>query len=80
MNRYVIKCKTLSGAQLYFCHQVIAGTQQINFVTTISHALLYNDDEINDVELYLIKVMKAKKIKSYKIINLEKLPKNKKSK
>lgn len=78
MNRYVIKCQTFSGAQLYFCHQFIAGTKQNVFVSSVYHALFYYVDEIDNAEIELLKLMQPKQIKSYVIEILQVLPGNKK--
>ena len=67
MKKFVIKCRTIQGNTLFFCHQYLAGTTQNVFVTNINHALIYYEYQIGTAEIELLKLMKKYGIKSYTI-------------
>ncbi len=67
MKKFVIKCRTMSGNTLFFCHQYVAGTKQNVFVSNINQALIYYEYEIGTAEIELIKTMSNYGIKSYTI-------------
>ena len=74
MKKYVLKCRTYSGAVLYFCHQYVAGTKQNIFVSNITSSLFYYEYEMNLAEIELLKIMEKNQIKTYAIEILQVLP------
>lgn len=77
---YLIKCKTIYGNTLYFCHQVIYGENQSVFIANINHALFYNENEVKEAEMALQQNIRFSDIKSYVIQDVNALQKNKKGK
>ena len=67
MKKFVIKCRTMSGNTLFFCHQYVAGTKQNVFVSNINQALIYYEYEIGTAEIELLKLVSNYGIKSYTI-------------
>jgi len=67
MKKYVIKCRTISGNTLFFCHQYVAGAKQNVFVSNINQALFYTEKQIDLAEIELIKIKKNHDVKSYTI-------------
>ena len=67
MKKFVIKCRTISGNTLFFCHQYVAGTKQNVFVSNINQALIYYEYQIGTAEIELLKLMSKYGIKSYSI-------------
>jgi hypothetical protein len=67
MKKFAIKCRTIQGNTLFFCHQYLAGTKQNVFVSNINQALFYYEYQIGTAEIELIKLMKNYGIKSYTI-------------
>ena len=67
MKKFAIKCRTISGNTLFFCHQYLAGTKQNVFVSNINQALFYYEYQIGTAEIELIKIMSKYGIKSYTI-------------
>lgn len=67
MKKYVLKCRTMSGNTLFFCHQYIAGIKQNVFVPKKNLSLYYLKNEIGPAEIELIKIMETHQIKSYDI-------------
>lgn len=67
MKKYVLKCRTISGNTLYFCHQYVAGAKQNVFVSNINHSLIYYEYKIGTAEIELIRIMADFQIKSYVI-------------
>jgi hypothetical protein len=67
MKKFVIKCRTISGNTLFFCHQYVAGAKQNVFVSNINQALFYYEYQIGTAEIELIKIKKKYDVKSYTI-------------
>jgi len=67
MKKFVIKCRTISGNTLFFCHQYVAGAKQNVFVSNINQALFYTENKIDLAEKELIKIKKNYDVKSYTI-------------
>jgi hypothetical protein len=67
MKKYALKCRTMSGNTLFFCHQYVAGSKQNVFVSNINQALFYYEHQIGTAEIELIKTMSNYGIKSYTI-------------
>lgn len=67
MKKYVLRCRTMSGNTLFFCHQYVAGSKQNVFVSNINQSLYYLENEIGPAEIELIKIMSTHQIKSYVI-------------
>jgi hypothetical protein len=67
MKKFVIKCRTISGNTLFFCHQYVAGAKQNVFVSNINQALFYTEKQIDLAEIELIKIKKNHDVKSYTI-------------
>jgi len=67
MKKFVIKCRTISGNTLFFCHQYVAGAKQNVFVSNINQALFYTENKIDLAEIELIKIKKNHDVKSYTI-------------
>jgi hypothetical protein len=67
MKKYAIKCRTISGNTLYFCHQMVFGAKQNVFVSNINQALFYTENTIDLAEIELIKIKKNHDVKSYTI-------------
>jgi hypothetical protein len=67
MKKYAIKCRTISGNTLYFCHQIVAGTKQNVFVPKLNQALFYTQHQIDQAEIELLKNIKYHDVKSYTI-------------
>ncbi len=65
MKKYVLRCRTLSGHTLFFCHQYVAGTKQNMFVHKLNQSLFYYQNEIGPAEIELIRIMSDNQIKSY---------------
>jgi hypothetical protein len=67
MKKYVLRCRTMSGNTLFFCHQYVSGSKQNVFVSNINQALIYYEHQIGTAEIELIKTMSNYGIKSYTI-------------
>jgi hypothetical protein len=67
MKKYALKCRTMSGNTLFFCHQYVAGSKQNVFVSNINQALFYYEHQTGTAEIELIKIMSNYGIKSYTI-------------
>ena len=67
MKKYAIKCRTISGHTMYFCHQIIFGAKQNVFVSNINQALFYTEKQIDLAETELLKIKKNHDVKSYTI-------------
>ena len=67
MKKYVLRCRTMAGNTLFFCHQYVAGSKQNVFVSNINQALIYYEYQIGPAEIELLKLMSNYGIKSYTI-------------